>query len=301
LVEKVGRCRSPVLILGESGTGKEVVARALHNTSNSGEFVPIDCGSLVGPLMESELFGHTRGAFTGAAEAKRGLIELADGGTAFFDEIGDLPLDLQVKLLRLLQEHEYRALGSLHRRKIDLRVIAATHRNLTAAVESGTFRQDLYYRLNVITIRLPPLRERKEDIPFLLERFLERSICRYTVTREVMDALMAYDWPGNVRELQNSIERMTAVNSGPLLHTMDLPSALQFSIDTNRSAIPVMAASANGDSVVPLDQVERIAILSALAKTKGDRAAAAHFLGIGRTTLYRKLRGYGIATPQTAG
>ena len=297
LVEKVSRSRSPVLILGESGTGKEVVARALHNAGNSGDFVPIDCGSLVGPLMESELFGHTRGAFTGAAEAKRGLIELADGGTAFFDEIGDLPLDLQVKLLRLLQEHEYRAIGSLQRRKIDLRVIAATHRNLTSAVEEGAFRQDLFYRLNVITIRLPPLRERKEDIPLLVERFLDagrgHAHRHYTVTREVMDALMAYDWPGNVRELQNSLDRMTAVNSGPLLHTVDLPSAVRFSMDAGRCGVSAMAAAA-GDTVVPLDQVERSAILHALAKTKGDRAAAAHFLGIGRTTLYRKLRGYGI-------
>lgn len=292
-VEKVGRSRSPVLILGESGTGKEVVARALHNAGNSGELVPIDCGSLVGPLMESELFGHTRGAFTGASDSKRGLIELADGGSAFFDEIGDLPLDLQVKLLRLLQEHEYRAIGSLQRRKIDLRVIAATHCNLSAAVEKGTFRQDLYYRLNVITIRLPPLRERKEDIPLLVDRFLERGKRRYTVTREVMDSLMAYDWPGNVRELQNCIDRMTAVNSGPLLHTMDLPSAVQFSMDASRFGQPVMTAVA-GDSVMPLEQIERSAILSALSKTKGDRAAAAHFLGIGRTTLYRKLRGYGI-------
>jgi DNA-binding NtrC family response regulator len=173
-------------------------------------------------------------------------------------------------------------------------VIAATHRNLASAVETGSCRQDLYYRLNVITIRLPPLRERKQDIPLLVERFLERGSRRYTVTREVMDSLMAYDWPGNVRELQNSIDRMTAVNSGPLLHTMDLPSAVQFSIDADRSKTPVMAAAATGDTVVPLDQVERSAILSALEKTKGDRAAAAHFLGIGRTTLYRKLRGYGI-------
>jgi DNA-binding NtrC family response regulator len=295
LVEKVSRSRSPVLILGESGTGKEVVARALHNASLTGSFVPIDCGSLVGPLMESELFGHTRGAFTGASDTKRGLIELADKGTAFFDEIGDLPLDLQVKLLRLLQEHEYRAIGSLQRKKIDLRVIAATHRNLAVGVEKGTFRQDLFYRLNVITIRLPPLRERKQDIPLLVERFLERGDRRYTITREVMDALMAYDWPGNVRELQNCLDRMTAVNSGPLLHTMDLPSSLQYSIDAARSCTPVMAAAASsGDTVVPLDQVERTAIMGALAKTKGDRAAAAHFLGIGRTTLYRKLRGYGI-------
>src|ERR1035438_8967568 len=185
LVEKVSRSRSPVLILGESGTGKEVVARALHNASLMGDFVPIDCGSLVGPLMESELFGHSRGAFTGASDTKRGLIELADGGTAFFDEIGDLPLDLQVKLLRLLQEHEYRAIGSLQRRKIDLRVIAATHRNLSSSVANGSFRQDLYYRMNVITIRLPPLRERKEDIPLLVERFLERGNRRRSEERRV--------------------------------------------------------------------------------------------------------------------
>jgi DNA-binding NtrC family response regulator len=293
LVDKVSRSRSPVLILGESGTGKEVVARALHNAWVTGDFVPIDCGSLVGPLMESELFGHTRGAFTGAAETKRGLIELADGGTAFFDEIGDLPLDLQVKLLRLLQEHEYRAVGSLQRRKIDLRIVAATHRNLAAAVEKGDFRQDLFYRLNVISIRLPPLRERKEDIPLLVERFLGRPGRRYSVTREVMDAFMAYDWPGNVRELQNCLDRMTAVNSGPLLHTADLASSVLNSMQSNRYATPALAAAAS-DSVIPLDQVERCAILSALAKTKGDRAAAAHFLGIGRTTLYRKLRGYGI-------
>jgi len=249
--------------------------------------------------MESELFGHTRGAFTGAADTKRGLIELADKGTAFFDEIGDLPLDLQVKLLRLIQEHEYRAVGSLQRRKIDLRVVAATHRNLSAAVEKGAFRQDLYYRMNVITIRLPPLRERKEDIPLLVERFLERADRRYSVTREVMDALMAYHWPGNVRELQNCLDRMTAVNSGPLLHTADLPSSIQYSMEAVRATQPMLAAAAAAcdaaaNAVVPLEQMERSAILGALAKTKGDRAAAAHFLGIGRTTLYRKLRGYGI-------
>ena len=303
LVEKVSRSRSPVLILGESGTGKEVVARALHNAQAAGDFVPIDCGSLVGPLMESELFGHTKGSFTGASDNKRGLIETADRGTAFFDEIGDLPLDLQVKLLRLLQEREYRPVGSLQRRKIDIRVIAATHRNLAAAVEKGSFRQDLFYRLNVITIRLPPLRERKEDIPLLVERFLERLDRRYTVTREVMDALMTYEWPGNVRELQNCIDRMTALNSGPLLHTADLSSSVLYALNAARCATSSMVAVAAAgktpsvcDTVVPLEQLERNAILGALAKTKGDRAAAAHFLGIGRTTLYRKLRGYGIST-----
>src|SRR5690349_20456012 len=213
LIEKVAQTNSPVLLLGESGTGKEVVARAIYDAHPAGAFVPIDCGSLVGPLMESELFGHVRGAFTGAVEAKRGLIELADGGTAFFDEIGDLPLEMQVKLLRLLQEREFRAVGSLTTRKVEIRVIAATHRDLTREIEHKNFRQDLFYRLNVVTLRLPPLRERREDIPLLIGRFLERLGARHSLTNETMETLMSYDWPGNVRELQNCIERMVAMNS----------------------------------------------------------------------------------------
>jgi len=162
------------MLLGETGVGKEVVAQAIHEGNPSGNFVPIDCGSMVGPLMESELFGHTKGAFTGAGESKRGLIDLANGGTAFFDEIGDLSLELQVKLLRVLQEREYRPVGSLVRHKVELRVISATHRDLPREVARGTFRQDLYYRLNVITVRIPALRDRKEDIPLLLEHFLKK-------------------------------------------------------------------------------------------------------------------------------
>src|SRR6185369_7356570 len=172
LIEKASNNRLPVLLLGESGTGKEVVARAIHNANPRGQFVPIDCGSLVGTLMESELFGHVKDAFSGAVESKRRLVELADGGTAFFDEIGDLPLDMQVKLLRLIQEHEFRAVGSLQWRKVDLRIIAATHRNLSAEVATGRFRLDLFYRLNVFAVRLPPLRQRKEDIPLLVDHFL---------------------------------------------------------------------------------------------------------------------------------
>src|SRR5579863_7340533 len=225
-IEKLGVRRSPVLIQGESGTGKEVAARSLYNVAPRGQFVPIDCGSLVGTMMESELFGHVRGAFTGAVEAKRGLIELANGGTAFFDEIGDLPLDLQVKLLRVLQEREYRPIGSLERRKVDLRVISATHRDLAKEVERGTFRHDLFYRLNVITLRIPPLRDRKEDIPLLIRHFLSRTGKTYSVTNETHEAMLSYDWPGNVRELSNCLLRMTAMNSGPLLHTADLPSPL---------------------------------------------------------------------------
>src|SRR5271157_3589186 len=172
LIGKASRNRLPVLLLGESGTGKEVVARAIHEANPRGRFVPIDCGSLVGTLMESELFGHVKGSFSGAIESKKGLVELADGGTAFFDEIGDLPLEMQVKLLRLIQEREFRAVGSLQWRKVDLRIIAATHRNLQEEVSAGRFRLDLFYRLNVFALRLPPLRQRKEDIPLLVNHFL---------------------------------------------------------------------------------------------------------------------------------
>src|SRR3954452_1518934 len=172
LIDKASRNRLPVLLLGESGTGKEVVARAIHDANPRGQFVPIDCGSLVGTLMESELFGHVKGAFSGAVENKRGLVELADHGTAFFDEIGDLPLEMQVKLLRLIQEREFRAVGALHWRKVDLRIIAATHRDLKEQVAAGRFRQDLYYRLNVFTIHLPPLRDRREDVRLLIDHFV---------------------------------------------------------------------------------------------------------------------------------
>src|SRR3974390_254937 len=173
LIEKASRNRLPALLLGESGSGKEVVARAIHNARPRGQFVPIDCGSLVGTLMESELFGHAKGSFSGAVEAKRGLVELADGGTAFFDEIGDLPLEMQVKLLRLVQEREFRPVGALKWHSVDLRIIAATHRDLKAEAAGGRFRQDLYFRLNVMTIHLPPLRERRDDIPLLLGHFID--------------------------------------------------------------------------------------------------------------------------------
>jgi DNA-binding NtrC family response regulator len=308
-IDKLEGSRAPVLILGESGTGKEVVARALHSVGGRGTFIPIDCGSLVGPLMESELFGHTRGSFTGATETKKGLIELANGGTAFFDEIGDLPLDLQVKLLRLLQEREYRAVGSLQRQKVDIRVIAATHRDLAREVERATFRQDLYYRLNVVTIRMPALRDRKEDIPLLVDRFLEKNNgkngTRYTVTPEVLHMLQKHDWPGNVRELQNAVERLTALAPGPLLLPIDLPSAVHNAALHHATANGEMRAAAavgsNGRvlveaaaprQIIPLHLVEKRAIIEALEETKGDRTVAAMMLGIGRTTLYRKLKEY---------
>jgi DNA-binding NtrC family response regulator len=309
LIEKLGRSRSPVLLLGETGVGKEVIARAIHDSSPSGNFVPIDCGSLVGPLMESELFGHTKGAFTGAGEAKKGLIELANGGTAFFDEIGDLPLELQVKLLRLLQEREYRPVGSLSRHKVDLRVISATHRDIAGEVARKSFRQDLFYRLNVITVRIPALRERKEDILPLIRHFLSRTGGNYSLANEVQEAILGYDWPGNVRELSNCLQRMTAMNSGPLLHTADLPSPLRNYLGQAKGDQRMMAATARvgpasvrtearridpgpPSAILPLSEIERRAILEALEYTKGDHSMAAHLLGIGRTTLYRKLKEY---------
>src|ERR1700683_3253026 len=192
MVEKLGRCRWPVLLLGETGTGKEVVARSIHGINPVGPFVTIDCSSLVGPLMESELFGHVKGAFTGAVGQKTGLIEAANGGTAFFDEIGELPLDLQAKLLRVLQEKEFRPVGSLTTRRSDFRIIAATNRDLAKEVEKGTFRRDLYFRLNVINIRLAPLRERKEDILALISHFLSRVGGNYTLTAEAMEVFFSY-------------------------------------------------------------------------------------------------------------
>src|SRR5260221_873401 len=235
LVEKLGRCRWPVLLLGETGTGKEVVARSIHNVSALGAFVTIDCPSLVGPLMESELFGHVKGAFTGAVGTKTGLIETANGGTAFFDEIGELPLDMQAKLLRVLQEKEFRPVGSLIQRRSDFRVIAATNRDLSKEVEKGTFRRDLFYRLNVVNLRISPLRDRKEDIPALIGHFLNRYGKNHTLLPETLEAMVSYDWPGNVRELVNCIQHLVAINSGPLLHASDLPSMLQHHLMARRS------------------------------------------------------------------
>src|SRR6202044_612511 len=244
LIEKLGKCRWPALLLGETGTGKEVVARAIHNISPSGPFVTVDCSSMVGPLMESELFGHVKGAFTGAAATKIGLIEAANGGTAFFDEIGELPLDLQAKLLRVLQEKEFRPVGSITTRRSDFRVIATTNRDLSKEVEKGTFRRDLYFRLNVINIKMSPLRERREDIPALIAHFLSRVGGNYTVTAEALEVLLTYEWPGNVRELENCVQHMVAINSGPLLHVADLPSSLQNFVLQKKSQYLTAAAGA---------------------------------------------------------
>jgi DNA-binding NtrC family response regulator len=323
LVQKMSRGRWPVLVLGETGTGKEVVARSIYNANPVGPFVTIDCSSVVGPLMESELFGHVRGSFTGAVTAKSGLLELADGGTAFFDEIGELPLDLQSKLLRVLQEKEFRAVGSNQTRRSDFRIIAATNRDLAKEVEKGNFRRDLYYRLNVVSVRIAPLRDRKDDIPTLIAHFLQKYGSGHTLSADAMNAMLDYEWPGNVRELENAVQHMVALNSGAALQMHDLPSSIQNHQIISKMEARAMAASVSMSAlaagresretvaavmdepdpvgaappapVMPLTEMERRAIVSALEYTRGDRAVAAHLLGIGRTTLYRKLKEYNLA------
>jgi DNA-binding NtrC family response regulator len=289
MVEKVSQHNYSVLILGESGTGKELVARSIHFSGprRSKPFVPVDCSGLVPTLIESELFGYVKGAFTGAQHSRPGLLESADAGTVFLDEIGDLPVDMQAKLLRALQEREVRPVGATERVRIDVRVIAATNRDLESAIRTGGFRQDLYFRLNVVQIKLPPLRERKSDIPLLASSFLEKFSDPQrpvrTISEDAMRRLMAYDWPGNVRELENAIERAVALGSGPILHIGDLPSNLQYVSGEN---LP------ETDELLPLEELERRAIFRALRETGGDKLAAARLLGIGKTTLYRKLKQY---------
>jgi DNA-binding NtrC family response regulator len=289
LIERVSQHAYPVLILGESGTGKELVARSVHFSGprRNKPFIPVDCSSLVPTLIEAELFGYVKGAFTGALHAKQGLMEIADGGTLFLDEIGDLPFDMQAKLLRALQEKEVRPVGSTERIPLSARIIAATNRDLDAAVRQGTFRQDLFFRLNVVQIKIPPLRERKTDIPILVNSFLEKfgetNGRMRTISEDAIARMMAYDWPGNVRELENAIERAIALGSGPILHAGDLPTNLQYG---GGERLP------QNDELLPLDELERRAILRALREAGGDKLTAARMLGIGKTTLYRKLKQY---------
>jgi two-component system response regulator HydG len=290
MIEKVSQHNYPVLVLGESGTGKELVARSIHfmGVRQKKPFVPVDCSGLVPTLIESELFGYVKGAFTGAQHGRTGLLETGNGGTVFLDEIGDLPVDLQAKLLRALQEREVRPVGATERVRIDIRIIAATNRDLESAIRTGGFRQDLYFRLNVVQLKLPPLRERKSDIPLLVNSFLEKFSDPQrpirTISEDAMRRLMAYDWPGNVRELENAVERAVALGSGPILHMGDLPSNLQQGGDDR---------SLDSDELTTLEEMERRAILRALRETNGDKLAAARLLGIGKTTLYRKLKQYG--------
>jgi two-component system response regulator HydG len=306
ILSKVAQSSHPVLILGESGTGKELVARTIHAYGPNGQkpFLPVDCGSIVPTLIESELFGYVKGAFTGANRSKDGLLVSAEGGTVFLDEIGELSLDLQAKLLRALQEREVRPVGATHRVPIKARIVAATNRNLAEMVEKGQFRKDLFYRLNVVNLKLPSLRDRREDIPLLAAHFLDRISRehgrKFTLSDEALRTMMRYDWPGNVRELEHAVERACTMASGQMLYLGDLPTQLQnHELETRRAAGLVAEAGAVGaeSQLKPLAEMEKDAILSAIRTLNGDKLQAARLLGIGKTTLYRKLKEYGIADP----
>ena len=302
LISRLKDTRTPVLISGESGTGKELVARAIHFRGSFANrpFVAVDCGSLVPTLIESELFGYEKGAFTGALRSKTGLFQSANGGTIFLDEIGELPLELQAKLLRVLQEKEIRPVGSNQKVKVDVRVVAATNRDLEAEYRNGTFRKDLYFRLNVVTVHLPALRERRSDIPMLAHWFLDRHAPdnAMQVTNSAMKCLLQYDWPGNVRELENCIERAVALGDHKTVDLGDLPPTIA-------SASP-SAETAGGTSTGPvssndLEDIERATIERVFEQVKGDKALAGKMLGISRATLYRKLKRYNIGGRQEMG
>ncbi|MCC6748311.1 MAG: sigma-54-dependent Fis family transcriptional regulator [Deltaproteobacteria bacterium] len=300
MVRKVARSGTTVLIQGESGTGKELFARALHVHSERAArpFVAVNCGSLVGTLLESELFGHEKGAFTGAQGTKVGLATAAHRGTLFLDEIGELALDMQPKLLRLLQEGEVKPVGSVETKRVDVRVVAATNRDLRADVDAGRFREDLFYRLNVIRLDVPPLRGRLEDIPLLVDRFVRDSAQKARkridgVTREALAALAHQRWPGNVRELQNVVERAVILSSSEVLDVEDL-------LGTSPPGSPAVAASGPrlpAEAPYPfegltLDEVEQRHIQHVMARAGGQKSRAAECLGINRTTLWKKLRRY---------
>ncbi len=308
ILSKVSQSAHPVLILGESGTGKELVARTIHAYGPNAQkpFLPVDCGSLVPTLMESELFGYVKGAFTGANRSKDGLLVAAEGGTVFLDEIGELSLDLQTKLLRALQEREVRPVGATHRVPIRARILAATNRDLAAMVEKGTFRKDLFYRLNVVNLRLPSLRDRREDIPLLSAHFLDRVSrerrTRFTFSDEALRVMMQYSWPGNVRELEHAVERACTMSSGPVLELGDFPTQLQqHGLELRRPVPNGHEPDAAASGLPTLADLERHAILDTIRRMNGDKLKAAKILGIGKTTLYRKLKEYGIADPMREG
>jgi two-component system response regulator AtoC len=292
MISRLKETRTPVLVTGESGTGKELVARAIHFRGPLAQmpFVAVDCGSLVPTLMESELFGHEKGSFTGALKTKAGLFQAANGGTIFLDEIGELPLELQAKLLRVLQEKEVRPVGSNVKVPVDVRVIAATNRDLESAYRTGTFRKDLYFRLNVVTVHLPSLRERRSDIPQLAHCFLDRYAPgeNIQVTPNAMKSFLQYDWPGNVRELENCIARAVALGDHRTIDVGDLPPAVRVGQDADAQATD------SALSTTALSDLERITILRVFEQAGGDKALAGRMLGISRATLYRKLKLYNI-------
>ena len=307
LVETIAGLTSTVLIQGETGTGKELIAKAIHFNSQRKDqkMVSINCGAIPENLLESELFGHVKGAFTGAVQTRIGRFEQANGGTIFLDEIGNMPLALQVKLLRVLQEREFERVGGNSTVKVDVRIVAATSSNLEQMVKDGTFREDLYYRLNVIPIDLPPLRERREDIPLLVQRFIEHfcethKLDLKTISPHVLKVLMAYDWPGNVRQLENIVERMVALTANrPAILPADLPGEIQ-----NRDSlnfVPLIEIPEGGISFQDVvTDMERELIVQSLRKTNGNKKLAAKLLNLKRTTLIEKIKRIGLAEHMAA-
>nr|MDP9148175.1 sigma-54 dependent transcriptional regulator [Acidobacteriota bacterium] len=287
MISRLKDTRTPVLVSGESGTGKELVARAIHFRGAMAQtaFIAVDCGSLVPTLMESELFGYEKGAFTGAMKTKAGLFQAANGGTIFLDEIGELPLEMQAKLLRVLQEKEVRPVGSNEKVNVDVRVIAATNRDLESAYRAGTFRKDLYFRLNVVTVHIPPLRERRSDIPMLVHHFLDRYAqgANIQVSAAAMKSLLHYDWPGNVRELENCVARAVTLGDGRLIDVADLPPAIR---SEQSDSTPYSTNDAASLSTTALAEMERMTILRVFEQANGDKALAGKMLGISRATLY---------------
>jgi len=304
IIERVAATDATVLITGESGTGKELVAHAIHRLSKRRDkpFVPINCGAIPEELLESELFGHEKGAFSGAFRTRPGRFEIADGGTVFLDEIGEMSLKLQVKLLRFLQDRKFERVGGTRTIKVNIRVIAATNRNLWEAVKKGSFREDLYYRLNVIPIHVPPLRERKEDIPLLVEHFLSRhcqtkGIPLKNIQSEVLQCFERYSWPGNVRELENLMERLVILSEGNEITLHDLPD--RFLTKEERGSAPFrIKLDEKGIRLKEmLESIERDLILQALERTGGVKNKAAKLLGLNRTTLIEKIKKFKIQYP----
>jgi two-component system response regulator AtoC len=296
-IAKIADYKTTVLVSGESGVGKELVARAIHHRSSrkAGPFVPVNCGAIPENLLESELFGHKKGAFTDAVADRRGLFEEADGGTLFLDEIGELPLGLQVKLLRVLEDEKIRRLGDTRDLQVDVRIVAATHRDLLAETKAGRFREDLFYRLNVLPIHVPPLRERPEDIPLLVDHFITRNNARLHTEIRGLDGecrrlLYEYAWPGNVRELENTIERAMVLSEGQQLTATDLPERIREARD------PVQLQLSSGELSVKktMRVIEEILIRRALQKTKGNRTRAAEVLEISHRALLYKIKDYQI-------
>jgi DNA-binding NtrC family response regulator len=305
MVARLKDTRTPVLITGESGTGKELVARAIHYRGllSKRPFVAVDCGSLVPTLIESELFGYEKGAFTGATRSKEGLFQSANGGTIFLDEIGELSQELQAKLLRVLQEKEIRPVGSNQKFKVDVRVIAATNRDLETAQKEGKFRKDLYFRLNVVTLHLPALRERKSDVTPLVHYFLDRFAPgqAITISPAAMKMMLQYDWPGNVRELENCIERAVALGNRETVDVSDLPPAVrQQQQGENAVTDPGVFREGTAASNTDLEELERDTIQRVFEQVQGDKSRARKMLGISRATLYRKLKRYNIGLSKSA-